>query len=125
MKSLCELIKVAEEAVSFSYSPYSQFRVSAVLYGDDGLFTGVNVENASYGLTVCAERVAVFKAVSEGKRDFDTLVIFSPDGMPFPCGACRQVLSEFFSSDFRVVVASDGKVEKFTLGELLPHTFKL
>ncbi len=125
MKNLSELLDVLKGLVNFSYSPYSKFRVSAVLYGKDGMVTGVNIENASYGLTMCAERVAVFKAISEGKKSFDTLIVYSPDGMPFPCGACRQVLSEFFPQDFRVIVASGKRIEEFTLGELLPYTFEL
>lgn len=120
-----ELLKVAKKALGNSYSPYSSVRVSAVLFGDDGIYTGVNVENASYGLTVCAERVAVFKAVSEGKRNFKKMLIYSPDVFPYPCGACRQVLSEFFPEDFEVIVTDGRSEESFTLGELLPFNFKL
>jgi len=120
-----ELLKVAKEALSNSYAPYSCFRVSAVLYGQDGLFVGVNVENASYGLTICAERVAVFKAVSEGKKLFEKMLVYSPSGMPYPCGACRQVLAEFFPEDFIVIVSNGREEEQFTLGELLPFNFKL
>jgi cytidine deaminase len=120
-----ELLKVAKKALENSYSPYSSVRVSAVLFGDDGIYTGVNVENASYGLTICAERVAVFKAVSEGKRNFKKMLIYSPDVFPYPCGACRQVLSEFFPEDFEVIVTNGRRDESFTLGELLPFNFKL
>ena len=124
---LSELIKLAKEVSSYSYSPYSKFKVCAVLAGKDGVFTGVNVENASYGLTMCAERVAVFKAVSEGKRNFEEIFIFSPqrEVLPYPCGACRQVLSEFFPEDFKVIVANEVEMEEFNLGELLPFNFKL
>ncbi len=121
------MIKVAKEVIKNSYSPYSKFKVAAVLYGEDGLFTGVNVENASYGLTICAERVAVFKAVSEGKRKFEKILVYTPgqEVLPYPCGACRQVLSEFFNEDFLIIVANDRLEEQFTLGELLPFNFKL
>jgi len=120
-----EMLKVAKEVIKNAYSPYSKVRVAAVMVGKDGTVTGVNVENASYGLTVCAERVAIFKAVSEGKRDFYKMLIYSPDVMPYPCGACRQVLSEFFTEDFEVVVTNGKEEEAFTLGELLPFNFKL
>ncbi len=126
MKTI-EMIKVAKEVIKNSYSPYSKFKVAAVLYGEEGLFTGVNVENASYGLTLCAERVAVFKAVSEGKRNFEKMLIYTPgqENLPYPCGACRQVMAEFFPEDFRVIVVNDREEEQFTLGELLPFNFKL
>ncbi|WP_022846720.1 MULTISPECIES: cytidine deaminase [unclassified Desulfurobacterium] len=121
-----ELLGVAKENIKNCYAPYSNFRVVAAIETKEGkVYTGVNVENASYGLTMCAERVALFKAVSEGVRDFLKILIYSPDGMPYPCGACRQVLSEFCNRDFLVVVASDERIEKFTLGGLLPHSFSL
>ena len=120
-----EMLKVAKEIVGNSYSPYSGVKVAAVLAGKDGVSTGVNVENASYGLTVCAERVAVFKAVSEGKRNFCKMLIYSPDVMPYPCGACRQVLSEFFPENFEIIVTNGKEEERFTLGELFPFNFRL
>ncbi len=87
-------------------------------------FTGVNIENASFGLTICAERVAIFKAISEGFRDFKSILIYSEDLMPYPCGACRQVMSEFCSRDFKVYVSNGKSMEIFSLVELLPHTFR-
>jgi cytidine deaminase len=120
-----ELLKLAQKAVDNSYCPYSNFRVSAVLFGRKGTITGVNIENASYGLTICAERVAIFKAVSEGKRKFSGILIYSPDGMPYPCGACRQVMAEFFPEDFEIIVTDGASKEVFTLRELLPHSFQL
>ena len=120
-----EMLKIARETVKNSYSPYSKVRVVAVLSGEDGTLTGVNIENASYGLTICAERVAVFKAISEGKKNFYKMLIYSPDVMPYPCGACRQVLSEFFPEDFEIIVTNGNEEERFTLGELLPFNFKL
>ena len=120
-----ELLRIAKEAINKSYCPYSNFHVSAVLIGENGIYTGVNVENASYGLTICAERVAIFKAVSEGERNFSKMLVYSPDGMPYPCGACRQVMAEFCSEDFEVIVTNNQEFEQFTLGELMPFNFKL
>lgn len=118
------LLDRAREAIGNSYSPYSGFRVAAVLQDVHGeLHTGVNVENSSYGLTVCAERVALFCAVSLGVREFSCLLIFSPDGKAMPCGACLQVLAEFCGSDFPVIVASRDSMEHYTLSRLLPHPF--
>jgi len=121
------MLKVAKEVLKNAYAPYSNFKVAVVLYGEDGLFTGVNVENSSLGLTLCAERVAVFKAVSEGKRKFEKMLIYTPgqEVLPYPCGACRQVMAEFFPEDFVVIVRNDREEEQFTLGELLPFNFTL
>ncbi|WP_457568261.1 cytidine deaminase [Desulfurobacterium sp.] len=120
------LLEIARKNLNYSYAPYSKFPVVAVLESRGGnVYTGVNVENASYGLTMCAERVALFKAVSEGEREFFRILVYSPGGMPYPCGACRQVLAEFCNGDFSVVVASDERLEEFTLKELLPHSFSL
>ena len=120
-----ELFKIAVDAVKNAYCPYSRFRVAAVLYGHDGTVVGVNVENASFSLTICAERLAIFRAVSEGKKNFNGILIYSPDGMPYPCGACRQVMAEFFPEDFVVVVTDGVAEERFTLGELIPRSFRL
>ena len=136
------LIEEAEKARNMAYAPYSKYLVGAALVVPSGkIYTGCNVENASYGLTNCAERTAVFKAVSEGQRHIDAIAIvggplipeetegaFKPSGeYAFPCGACRQVLSEFLpeSGDIDIIVANgvdDYKV--FTLSELIPYTFK-
>ena len=120
-----ELLKIAKEVINKSYCPYSNFHVSAILIGENGIYTGVNVENVSYGLTICAERVAIFKAVSEGERNFSMMLVYSSDGMPYPCGACRQVMVEFCSEDFEVIVTNGQEFEQFTLGELMPFNFKL
>lgn len=127
---ILELLKIAKQKIIFSYSPYSNFAVSAVLLTKSGkMFDGVNVENSSYGLTNCAERTAVFKAVSGGYNEFSDILIFAPKAMPYPCGACRQVLSEFASPDIKIHVATlkDGKsiIETYTLQELLPKSFYL
>ncbi len=122
-----EMLEEAKMLVSRSYSPYSHFRVAAVLEDSDGnIHGGVNVENSSYGMTMCAERSAVFAAVAAGSKTFSKLVIYSPDGPPLPCGACRQVLWEFCDVNFRITVASDGiSPREFLLGELLPEAFQL
>ncbi|OPL17846.1 MAG: hypothetical protein AVO35_08180 [Candidatus Aegiribacteria sp. MLS_C] len=120
------LLDAARAELGNCYCPYSGFRVAAVLEDSEGvLHTGVNVENASYGLTICAERVALFKAVSGGKRSFSGLLVYSPDGDPVPCGACRQVLAEFCQGDMPVAVATDGSIRYFTVEGLIPETFRL
>lgn len=129
-KKLCEL---AIDATSNSYSPYSSFKVGAALLCSDGnVFTGCNIENVSYTPTVCAERVAVFKAISEGKRDFESIAIAGGKEdvvgkeICTPCGVCLQVLSEFCNPDkFYILLAKDGGFEKYTLRELLPKSFKM
>lgn len=119
-----ELIAAARKARDFAYVPYSDYRVGAALKTADGqVFTGCNVENASFGLTNCAERTAVFKAVSAGITKFDTIAIVAGKTAPWPCGACRQVLAEF-APDLRVLIAWDeGKTASSTLQSLLPHSF--
>lgn len=117
------LLDLALQAHRKAYAPYSGFGVGAALQTCSGqVFTGCNVENASYGLTICAERVAVTKAVSEGQRDFEAMAVVSPGGA-MPCGACRQVLAEF-NPDMRVIVADlEGNRCEFRLTELLPQAF--
>lgn len=121
-----ELLQIANKVKSNSYSPYSKFRVGAVLLAENGnLYTGVNVENSSYGLTNCAERTAVFKAVTEGDRNFKTIVITSDaeDFIP-PCGACRQVLMEICGPELDVVMSNgDNEIRISKLKELLPLSF--
>ncbi|MHC1786218.1 MAG: cytidine deaminase [Christensenellales bacterium] len=118
------LLQQARAAMEHSYSPYSHFRVGACLLSQDGRsYTGCNVENASYGLTNCAERTAMFKAISEGAKGFTTLAIAADSQAPWPCGACRQVLSEF-APHLRILVTwGEGQVEESTLQALLPHSF--
>jgi cytidine deaminase len=125
-----KLLATAVQAARKTYSPYSKFPVGAALMTARGkVFTGCNVENASYGLTMCAERVAVLKAVSEGNQKFKALAVVGGRGKAArPCGACLQVLAEFCGPDFPVSFASLDKpdrIERLTLGDLLPHTFKL
>lgn len=118
-----ELIAQAREAREKAYAPYSNFAVGAALLAKSGrVYTGCNVENASYGLSICAERTAVFKAVSEGVRDFEAIAVVTEKGVT-PCGACRQVLMEF-GEDIQVIVADEAGVYRvFTLRELLPEAF--
>ncbi|HEL2738319.1 TPA: cytidine deaminase [Streptococcus suis] len=121
-----KLIDLVVENSRYAYVPYSHFPVSAVLVAKDGqIFTGVNIENASFGLTNCAERTAIFKAVSEGVLDFSEIVIYGETEKPIsPCGACRQVMAEFFEQDLKVtLVAKDKSTVEMTVGELLPYSF--
>ncbi|MBE6784543.1 MAG: cytidine deaminase [Ruminococcaceae bacterium] len=120
-----ELILRAIEIKKNSYSPYSDFAVGAALLCADGeVFTGVNVENVSFGLTNCAERTAFFKAVSEGKRTFEAIAIVGKDTYLSPCGACRQVMAEFCDENFRIIFAkNENDYIVKTLGEILPFSF--
>ncbi|MBQ9121130.1 MAG: cytidine deaminase [Clostridia bacterium] len=125
-----ELIALASEARKRSYSPYSGYSVGAALLAENGkIYTGCNIENASYTPTVCAERTAVFKAVSEGERCFVKIAIVggkkgTPDGWAPPCGVCRQVLNEFCDPHTFQILLTDGQTESsYTLAELLPHSF--
>ena len=119
-----ELLAAAREARKQAYTPYSRYNVGAALLGKDGkIYTGCNVENASFGLTNCAERTAIFKAVSEGQRAFDAIAIAADQTAPWPCGACRQVLNEF-APRLRVLITWDeDQVAETTLDALLPHSF--
>lgn len=127
-----ELIKSAENAMKNAYCPYSNFSVGAALLCDDEtVFTGCNVENASYSMTMCAERTAFAKALLEGKRKFKAIAIVGgKDGkiedFCYPCGACRQVISEFCKKDFEIILKNNNnEIEELTLGELLPKSFCL
>lgn len=123
-----ELIRAADVAREFAYVPYSGFRVGAALLCTDGtVYTGCNIENSAYGPTNCAERTAIFKAVSEGHRSFEAIAIIS-DSETFtaPCGVCRQVMAEFCSPEFQIYMCDkNGAYEETLLGELLPHAFSL
>ena len=124
------LIQQAKNAMAFAYAPYSGFQVGAALLAKDGkVYTGCNIENAAYGPTNCAERTAVFKAVSEGCREFTAIAVCGgKDGVITgafpPCGVCRQVLREFCGEDFTVyVVTGEDSFTAYTLAQLLPHSF--
>lgn len=119
------LIQKAMEAKEYAYVPYSKFRVGAALKTKSGkIFTGCNVENASYGLTNCAERTAIFKAISEGHRDFESIAVVTDiQDFASPCGACRQVMAEF-GLNIKVILGNkDGEYQMTTTGELLPYSF--
>lgn len=124
-----ELLLKAIEARDFAYAPYSNHKVGAALVGKSGkVYTGCNVENAAYTPTNCAERTAIFKAVSEGEREFAAIAIVGGIGdtlseLCAPCGVCRQVLSEFCDSDMKVVMGTPEKISVSTLGDLLPYSF--
>ncbi len=126
------LINKAFDMLNYSYAPYSHFKVGASLLGKDGrIYGGCNIENAAYGPSNCAERTAVFKAVSEGCKEFSAIAIVGGqngnvnDFCP-PCGVCRQVISEFCSKDFPIILAKSKSAYKiFTLGQLLPESFNL
>jgi len=123
MTDMSDLYDAARRAAERSYSPYSHFRVgAALLCKDAAVFTGTNVENRSYGLTNCAERSAIFSAISAGKKEFQAIAIFTPDSEQAvaPCGACRQVLSEFAGAGFPVVFSGKKEKVETTLGELYP-----
>jgi len=127
MASLAAVIEQAKRAAARAYCPYSKFPVGAALLTKSGrVFTGCNVENASYGLTICAERAAIFNAISAGERRFETMVIYGPTTtFTGPCGACRQVMAEF-APDFRIVMVNRaGRIKKATLRNLLPQQFSL
>lgn len=125
-----ELISLALEAREKSYSPYSGFKVGATLLTKSGkVYKGCNIENGAFSPTNCAERTAVFTAVSDGEKDFSAIAVvggadeinaFCP-----PCGVCRQVLSEFCDKDFEIHLFNGEEIKTFTLGELLPESFNL
>jgi len=118
------LIGLANEARKFAYAPYSHYLVGAALRTRSGrIYTGVNVENAAYPHTMCAERVAIFKAVSEGETEFDVIAVATNNGGS-PCGGCRQVLAEFGLDTIVLIADGEGKLKKeMTVSELLPEAF--
>ena len=124
-----KLISMAVEAMGNAYAPYSGFRVGAALLCSDGtVYTGCNIENAAYSPTNCAERTAIFKAVSEGRRDFTAIAVCGGKNgiitnLCTPCGVCRQVLREFCKDDFPVYLAHKEGYKTLTLGDLLPYSF--
>lgn len=123
-KLIAELRKQAVEAAGRAYCPYSHFQVGASVVGQSGkIFSGCNIENSSYGATVCAERVAIWQAVASGERSFSHLYVYSLDGWP-PCGLCRQVMAEFFLPDSVVIMGdAQGKELTITVDKLFPLAF--
>lgn len=128
---LLNLFSIAKEAANKAYSPYSKYNVGAVLVAKDGkLFTGCNIENQGI-MSICAERVAFVKAISEGYKEFDKIVVvgrgkeenaFSID--TYPCGYCRQFMKEFCDNDFKIYVGDGNTIKEYTLNDLLPHSFE-
>lgn len=123
-----ELLKLAREAAEKAYAPYSRFQVGAALECADGrVFTGCNVENSALGCTMCAERTAIFKAVSEGQKQFTRIAIYGESAdYCMPCGSCRQVMAEFSDGDLELLCANaSGGYVSYKLSQLLPHAFRL
>lgn len=125
-----QLAAMAKEAMKHAHSPYSGYKVGAALLSKDGsVYTGCNVENASFSATNCAERTAFFKAISEGKREFAAIAICGGkdgviEGMFPPCGVCRQVMREFCGDEFEIYLVTVDGIETYTLGQLLPVSFR-
>lgn len=122
-----KLVNMAYEAMEHAYAPYSHFKVGAALVTEDGVFfSGCNIENASYGATNCAERTAIFKAVSEGHTRIARIAIVSSSGEKTPpCGICRQVMSEFMEENAVILMSDKEGIYEYTLKELLPAVFSL
>jgi homotetrameric cytidine deaminase len=120
-----DLVAQARAAQARAHAPYSGYRVGAALEAEDGrVFTGCNVENASYSVTCCAERVALYSAIAAGARRFRRIVVTASGRTPYPCGACRQALSEFAESLPVTVVGEDGEPFDYDINGLLPHPFR-
>lgn len=119
------LFEIALRAKEMAYAPYSKFKVGAAVLTKDGtVYFGSNIENASYGATMCAERVAIYKAVSESKKDIIKIAIASDnDKYTYPCGLCRQVMSEFINEDAVVVVGNNDNFKEIPFKELMPYSF--
>lgn len=122
-----KLYEMAKEAMVNAYAPFSKFSVGAALLGESGqVYIGVNVENSSFGATICAERSAFVQAVSKGERRFQKIAIATSDGEAWPCGICRQFMREFCDEDFLVITGNqENQIVTYTLGQLLPEGFRL
>ena len=125
-----DLFMLAKDAIKSSYAPYSQYNVGAVLLCKNGnIYKGCNIENASYSLTICAERTVLFSAIANGENEFESLcVVGGKKGeitdYAMPCGACRQVLAEFCDADFKVFVGvNENDIKEYKLSDLLPYSF--
>lgn len=121
-----ELISKAYEAMKNSYAPYSKFNVGAVALCGEKIYIGCNIENASFGATICAERCAIFKAVSDGCTKIDKIVIVcSTHDFAYPCGICRQVMTEFMGENGIIVVTNDKEIREYKLSDLMPESFRM
>lgn len=119
-----ELIEKAFKAKQKAYVPYSKFHVGAAVLMEEGsIYTGCNIESASYSPTICAERTAIFKAVSEGKRKVKAIAVVGDSGYTYPCGVCRQVIREFGPETIIIIAKSQEEYKEYTLDELLPYSF--
>lgn len=122
MKQIKEYVELLRKIIKNSYSPYSKFSVAALLITKNNMYSGINVENVSFSLTICAERVAVFKAISENDRNFQKLIIYTPTkDFTYPCGACLQVLKEFEKDLAIILVNKKGKIKKERLKNLIKN----
>lgn len=121
-----ELILLAKDAMKHAYAPYSKFQVGAALLTQEGsVYTGCNIENGSYGATICAERVAIFKAISEGQRSLKKIAIVCSEGRKaYPCGICLQVMSEFLADGIIILEDTEG-ITEYRVMDMLPHAFRL
>lgn len=118
-----ELIKIAKQARQNAYVPYSDFKVGAALKTKQGkIYTGCNIENHGI-MSICAERVAFVKAISEGEKEFESITVAANEGTP--CGYCRQFMSEFVDKDFKIYIVKENKTEEYTMEELLPYNFSI
>ena len=121
-----ELISKAYEAMKNSYAPYSKFNVGAAALCGEKIYMGCNIENASFGATICAERCAIFKAVSDGYTKIDKIVIVcSTHDFAYPCGICRQVMTEFMDENGIIVVTNDKEIREYKLSDLMPESFRM
>ena len=122
-----ELYETALKMTERAYAPFSNFKVGAALLTTDGkVFTGVNVENSSLGGTICAERTAFVKAISEGEYSFEKIAVVANEGEAWPCGICRQFMKEFCDDDFRIITGNDAdSLRVFTMAEILPDGFRM
>ena len=122
-----ELYEKAQDMINKAYAPFSKFKVGAALLSKDGrVFTGVNVENSSLGGTICAERTAFVKAISEGVREFQAIAVVSGEGAVWPCGICRQFMKEFCDDEFKIITGDNAdSLDSMTMNEILPKGFRL
>ena len=126
-----ELINLAKKCLENSYAPYSNFKVGAALLCKNGtVFSGVNIENSSFSVTNCAERTAIFSAISNGEKEFEKIAVVGGkngkiEDFCFPCGVCLQVLSEFCEKDFEIVLFNGKDIKIYTLSQLLPESFEM
>lgn len=124
-----ELMRLAEKARENAYAPYSEYKVGAALLAKNGkVYNGCNIENASFSSTVCAERTAFFKAISEGETEFEKIAVCGGKGQEIsdscaPCGVCRQVMAEFCEGDFKIIIGSKDDLKTYTLSQILPFSF--